>query len=184
MQFLPYTHLAKTFIPQGFSPTLRDLKTNLWLHSFGGTSSMVYSSSTSNSRRCWSHFSAELRLLFSQTQNYGNYADEFFSKHPQPSISWIHDLENQRYGKVSETLLPEAGNTSDMQIRHVRFSPYGNSSYDVSDSCIMTGYVEYWEAVSTGWVCSSWRIPSEQRVTRWSVFFPVDHPVISSDTFI
>lgn len=59
----------------------------------------------------------ELRTMF--TQEHDEYMDAFFSKYPNPAISWIHDLGRGRYGLVSESLLSEAENATELVAKHV-----------------------------------------------------------------
>ncbi|KAI0957243.1 hypothetical protein AcW1_005700 [Taiwanofungus camphoratus] len=62
----------------------------------------------------------ELRTMF--TQEHDEYMDAFFSKYPNPAISWIHDLGRGRYGLVSESLLSEAENATELVAKHLMLS--------------------------------------------------------------
>ena len=61
----------------------------------------------------------ELRIMFAQEDRYVNFMDRFFAKNHHPSISWIHDLGTGKHGAVSETLLAESQDASDLEIKHV-----------------------------------------------------------------
>ena len=65
-------------------------------------------------------FTAELRCLFAQSDEYSGYIDKYFAKNPNPSISWIHELGKSRWGAASSTLLVQASVTADLPTRHVR----------------------------------------------------------------
>ncbi|THH12017.1 hypothetical protein EW145_g257 [Phellinidium pouzarii] len=64
----------------------------------------------------------ELRCMFAQSELYGSYIDTFFSKHPQPSLSWVHDLGKGHWGTASATLLAQSGEILDLATRHVALS--------------------------------------------------------------
>lgn len=57
--------------------------------------------------------------MFAQSELYTNHIDAYFAKHPQPSISWIHNLGKGRWTTTSQTLLSQANGTSDLATRHV-----------------------------------------------------------------
>ncbi|KZT70169.1 hypothetical protein DAEQUDRAFT_709105 [Daedalea quercina L-15889] len=62
----------------------------------------------------------ELRTLFAQEHD--QYLDEFFVEHPQPDISWIHDLGQARYGPASDALLNVASHASELEVKHLVLS--------------------------------------------------------------
>lgn len=59
----------------------------------------------------------ELRTLFAREDN--EYLDSYFAEHPNPSVSWIHDIGKSRYELASEALLSEAGRATDLVAKHV-----------------------------------------------------------------
>jgi len=73
--------------------------------------------------------------MFAQEEAYGDYIDRFFAKHPYPSISWIHDLEKQRYGAAAEALLSDAHDAEELATKEVGLSmtlSQGDNSVDGS----------------------------------------------------
>ena len=61
----------------------------------------------------------ELRTLFSQSEVYGDYLDKFFLKNNRPFISWIQDLDKERFHPAAETLLAESENAGDLAAKEV-----------------------------------------------------------------
>lgn len=61
----------------------------------------------------------ELRTLFSQNRAYADYLDRFFLKHNTPHVSWIHDLEKERFNSTAETLLAESENAGELAAKEV-----------------------------------------------------------------
>src|SRR5216683_1059059 len=59
-------------------------------------------------------FTDELRTLFSQREAYADYLDRFFLKHNLPYVSWIHDLEKERFHSSAETLLAESEDAGEL----------------------------------------------------------------------
>lgn len=59
----------------------------------------------------------ELRTMFAQQDD--EYLDDYFSEHPNMSVSWLHDLGKRRYSFVSEALLTEAGRATELVSKHV-----------------------------------------------------------------
>jgi len=57
--------------------------------------------------------------LFSQSQAYTDYLDRFFLKHNTPHVSWIHDLEKERFNSTAETLLAESENAGELAAKEV-----------------------------------------------------------------
>jgi len=57
--------------------------------------------------------------LFSQSQAYTDYLDRFFLKHNTPHVSWIHDLEKERFSSTAETLLGESENAGELAAKEV-----------------------------------------------------------------
>ncbi|THG99186.1 hypothetical protein EW026_g3129 [Hermanssonia centrifuga] len=68
----------------------------------------------------------ELRTMFSQEQN--EYLDKFFAAHEYPSVSWIHDLGQGRYGFAAQSLLSEAEHAPELSSKHLMLS-IGKLSY-------------------------------------------------------
>ncbi|KAJ6630853.1 hypothetical protein B0H10DRAFT_2160229 [Mycena sp. CBHHK59/15] len=68
------------------------------------------------------HTSGELRVMFSQEDVQSNYMDRFFPAHPNPSISWIHDLGQRRYGAAADALLTESGVATQLNAKHLMLS--------------------------------------------------------------
>ncbi|GBE81938.1 hypothetical protein SCP_0403120 [Sparassis crispa] len=62
----------------------------------------------------------ELRTMFAQ--DHDEYLDTFFEEHKYPGISWIHDIGKGRYDAASESLLSEAGHSSDLMSKHLMLS--------------------------------------------------------------
>ncbi|OCH94941.1 hypothetical protein OBBRIDRAFT_788678 [Obba rivulosa] len=62
----------------------------------------------------------ELRTMFAQEHD--AYLGDFFSQHPHPGISWIHDLGHKRYGQASKALLSEAEGASELASKHLMLS--------------------------------------------------------------
>ncbi|OBZ75079.1 hypothetical protein A0H81_04264 [Grifola frondosa] len=62
----------------------------------------------------------ELRTMFTQEQD--GYMDSFFAEHPNPAISWIHDLGRGRYGLASQALLSEAEHATELTTKHLMLS--------------------------------------------------------------
>lgn len=61
----------------------------------------------------------ELRTLFSQSEAYSDYLDKFFLKHDRPLISWIQDLDKEKFYSAAETLLAESDNAGDLAAKEV-----------------------------------------------------------------
>jgi nuclear pore complex protein Nup133 len=66
----------------------------------------------------------ELRTLFSQSEVYGDYLDKFFLKHDRPFVSWIQDLDKDRFHSAAETLLAESENSGDLAAKEVMAVTY------------------------------------------------------------
>jgi len=64
----------------------------------------------------------ELRTFFSQSDSYTDFLDRFFLKHNRPFVSWIQDLENERFQSAAETLLAESENAGDLAAKELMFS--------------------------------------------------------------
>ncbi|OSX65290.1 hypothetical protein POSPLADRAFT_1054050 [Postia placenta MAD-698-R-SB12] len=62
----------------------------------------------------------ELRTMFAQQDD--EYLDDYFSEHPNMSVSWLHDLGKRRYSLVSEALLTEAGRATELVSKHLVLS--------------------------------------------------------------
>lgn len=67
------------------------------------------------------HSLAELRCLYAQGEIYGDFVDAFFAKNPHPGMSWVHEIEKERWGVASHTLLGQSERTFDLETRHVSF---------------------------------------------------------------
>ncbi len=63
--------------------------------------------------------------MFSQEQN--EYLDKFFAAHEYPSVSWIHDLGQGRYGFAAQSLLSEAEHAPELSSKHVCNHPHSRS---------------------------------------------------------
>jgi len=57
--------------------------------------------------------------LFSQSEEHADYLDRFFLKHNHPFVSWIHDLENERFHSTAETLLAESDHAGELAAKEV-----------------------------------------------------------------
>jgi len=64
----------------------------------------------------------ELRTLFSQREAYADYLDRFFLKHNLPYVSWIHDLEKERFHSTAETLLAESEDAGELVAKELMLS--------------------------------------------------------------
>ncbi|KAI0302174.1 Non-repetitive/WGA-negative nucleoporin C-terminal-domain-containing protein [Russula brevipes] len=64
----------------------------------------------------------ELRTLFSQSGTYTDHLDRFFLKHNRQSVSWIEDLEKDRFHSAAETLLAESDNAGDLAAKELMLS--------------------------------------------------------------
>ena len=57
--------------------------------------------------------------MFSQGEANADYLDNFFLKHNRPFVSWIQDLEKERFHNAAETLLGESENAGDLAAKEV-----------------------------------------------------------------
>jgi nuclear pore complex protein Nup133 len=57
--------------------------------------------------------------LFSQGEATADYLDSFFAKHDRPFVSWVQDLEKERFHSAAETLLGESENAGDLAAKEV-----------------------------------------------------------------
>ncbi|KAJ7905514.1 Non-repetitive/WGA-negative nucleoporin C-terminal-domain-containing protein [Mycena olivaceomarginata] len=64
----------------------------------------------------------ELRVMFSQDDVQSAYMDKFFAAHPDPSISWIHDLGQRRYEAAADALLSESEAAPRLNTKHLMLS--------------------------------------------------------------
>ncbi|KAN0123739.1 Non-repetitive/WGA-negative nucleoporin C-terminal domain containing protein [Russula decolorans] len=64
----------------------------------------------------------ELRTLFSQGEATADYLDRFFAKHNRPFVSWVQDLEKDRFHSAAETLLGESENAGDLAAKELMLS--------------------------------------------------------------
>lgn len=64
----------------------------------------------------------ELRTLFGQSERHADYLDEFFLKNDRPFVSWIQDLEKERFHSAAETLLAESENAGDLAAKELMLS--------------------------------------------------------------
>nr|GAT53189.1 methyltransferase type 11 [Mycena chlorophos] len=64
----------------------------------------------------------ELRVMFSQDPAQSVYIDKFFAANREPSISWIHDLEQRRYGDAADALLADSETTKSLSSKHLMLS--------------------------------------------------------------
>ncbi|CAK5277413.1 unnamed protein product [Mycena citricolor] len=64
----------------------------------------------------------ELRVMFAQENGQQAYMDRFFAAHPDPSISWIHDLGQRGYAASAEALLSESEQTTHLQSKQLMLS--------------------------------------------------------------
>ncbi|KAA1471121.1 hypothetical protein DENSPDRAFT_837049 [Dentipellis sp. KUC8613] len=64
----------------------------------------------------------ELRAMFAQEHTYSDYIDRFFTKHSYPSISWIHDLRQNRYDAAAESLLSESHTAGELTSKQLMLS--------------------------------------------------------------
>ncbi|KAJ7632668.1 hypothetical protein FB45DRAFT_978375 [Roridomyces roridus] len=64
----------------------------------------------------------ELRVMFSQDEVHSGFLDKYFATHPDPSISWIHDLGQRRYEAAAAALLTESQNAAQLNTKHLMLS--------------------------------------------------------------
>jgi hypothetical protein len=57
--------------------------------------------------------------LFSQGEANADYLDSFFLTHNRPFVSWIQDLEKERFHGAAENLLSESDNAGDLTAKEV-----------------------------------------------------------------
>lgn len=57
--------------------------------------------------------------MFSQGEANADYLDDFFLKNKRPFVSWIQDLEKERFQSAAETLLSESDNAGDLAAKEV-----------------------------------------------------------------
>jgi len=57
--------------------------------------------------------------LFSQGERHADYLDTFLRKNNRPFVSWIQDLEKERFHSAAETLLAESENAGDLAAKEV-----------------------------------------------------------------
>ena len=57
--------------------------------------------------------------MFSQGGTYTDYLDRFFLKNNRQFVSWIEDLEKDRFHSAAETLLAESENAGDLAAKEV-----------------------------------------------------------------
>jgi nuclear pore complex protein Nup133 len=57
--------------------------------------------------------------LFSQGEATADYLDGFFAKNNRPFVSWVQDLEKERFHSAAETLLGESENAGDLAAKEV-----------------------------------------------------------------
>jgi hypothetical protein len=88
-----------------------------------------------------SFVTAELRSLYAHSDLNSQYIDAYFRKHPQPTMSWIQDLGNGRWGDASGTLLKQSEHATHLATRHVWASFLRTKNY-----LFWIGYVEHWQA--------------------------------------
>lgn len=84
-----------------------------------GTSSMVLATFYDITHRWLIQLPGELRTLFSQREAYADYLDRFFLNHNLPYVSWIHDLEKERFHSTAETLLAESEDAGELAAKEV-----------------------------------------------------------------
>ncbi|KAH9043103.1 hypothetical protein EDB85DRAFT_1855669 [Lactarius pseudohatsudake] len=64
----------------------------------------------------------ELRTLFSQGERHEDYLDKYLTKNNRPFVSWIQDLEKERFHSAAETLLAESENAGDLAAKELILS--------------------------------------------------------------
>ncbi|KAI9466341.1 hypothetical protein BJY52DRAFT_1367647 [Lactarius psammicola] len=64
----------------------------------------------------------ELRTLFSLGERHADYLDKFLRKNNRPFVSWIQDLEKERFHSAGETLLAESENAGDLAAKELILS--------------------------------------------------------------
>jgi nuclear pore complex protein Nup133 len=57
--------------------------------------------------------------MFAQDDVQSAYMDKFFAAHPNPSISWVHDLGQRRYEDSASALLSESEHATQLETKHV-----------------------------------------------------------------
>ncbi|KAK7467177.1 hypothetical protein VKT23_004235 [Stygiomarasmius scandens] len=64
----------------------------------------------------------EVRVIFAQESTYDGYLDKFFETNPQPSISWLHDLNKRRHEAAAVALAQAASKETNLETRHLILS--------------------------------------------------------------
>ncbi|RXW20887.1 hypothetical protein EST38_g4970 [Candolleomyces aberdarensis] len=64
----------------------------------------------------------ELRIMFNQEADQSLFIDRFFSKKPNPGISWLHDVSKERFGDAASALLEEAKRANHLKAKHLMLS--------------------------------------------------------------
>jgi nuclear pore complex protein Nup133 len=60
--------------------------------------------------------------MFAQEDVQGTYLDNFFADHPDPNISWIHDVRKRRFTHAASSLFTEAVEASELSEKQVCFT--------------------------------------------------------------
>jgi nuclear pore complex protein Nup133 len=47
------------------------------------------------------------------------YMDKYFTQHPHPAISWVHDVGKGRYKSAAGALLEESSQATHLEEKHV-----------------------------------------------------------------
>lgn len=77
-----------------------------------------------------------LQVMFQQEERFSPYVDKFFLEYPQPRISWIQDLRNERFGQAAESLLQVSEQEPSLAVKHVsNLAMTGKSGLNSYRSC-------------------------------------------------
>ena len=61
--------------------------------------------------------------MFARDGSHTGYLDKFFRENINTAVSWINDLGKSRYGDAATALLAEAEKATNLEAKHVSYSP-------------------------------------------------------------
>src|SRR6267142_112083 len=114
-----YTPSTRTPMRQKYLNTSRDSGMSSQRNCTSGILSMVSATFYVVTHRWLTRPLGELRTLFGQSEAHADYLDRFFLKHNLPFVSWIHDLEKEKFHSTAETLLAESDNAGELTAKEV-----------------------------------------------------------------
>ncbi|KAK7054841.1 hypothetical protein VNI00_003304 [Paramarasmius palmivorus] len=97
----------------------------------------------------------ELRVMFAQQPSHNEYLDKYFAEHPNPAISWIHDLGNRRHEEAATALLKVATLETNLETKQLMLSigklsqlAHLQESEDAEDSGLLDAFHDDLDFVS------------------------------------